>query len=198
VFRVRGRAVPVVPQLPVGRPAGSIHLGNCAVRLGAHAERFAAHESQLFAIPSGVTDEAAVLADPFSVSLRLLMTGGPWWCRGWSRRSGSSRRRCTSHYFDFVSAGYDLTPGITHRFPLERWDEAVLALKDAARTGAVKVLLEPRRRPPCATRAGRVRQGTHTGSAAAAGRHRCRPGRNARPGPRSHLPFPAPLPRGRV
>jgi len=32
---------------------------------------------------------------------------------------------------------------ITHRFPLERWDEAVLALKDAARTGAVKVLLEP-------------------------------------------------------
>ena len=32
---------------------------------------------------------------------------------------------------------------ITHRFPLERWDEAVLALKDARRTGAVKVLLEP-------------------------------------------------------
>jgi hypothetical protein len=29
------------------------------------------------------------------------------------------------------------------RFPLEQWDEAVLALKDAARTGAVKVLLEP-------------------------------------------------------
>jgi threonine dehydrogenase-like Zn-dependent dehydrogenase len=47
------------------------------------------------------------------------------------------------HYFDFVSAGFDLTPVITHRFPLERWDEAVLALKDAARTGAVKVLLEP-------------------------------------------------------
>ena len=32
---------------------------------------------------------------------------------------------------------------ITHRFPRERWDEAVLALKDARRTGVVKVLLEP-------------------------------------------------------
>jgi threonine dehydrogenase-like Zn-dependent dehydrogenase len=47
------------------------------------------------------------------------------------------------HYFDFVVAGFDLTPVITHRFPLERWDEAVLALKDPGRTGAVKVLLEP-------------------------------------------------------
>ena len=46
-------------------------------------------------------------------------------------------------YFDFVIAGFDLTPVITHRFPLERWDEAVLALKDPGRTGAVKVLLEP-------------------------------------------------------
>ena len=48
-----------------------------------------------------------------------------------------------SHYFDFVLAGLDLTPVITHRFPLERWDEAVLTLKDARHTGAVKVLLEP-------------------------------------------------------
>jgi hypothetical protein len=47
------------------------------------------------------------------------------------------------HYFDFVGAGFDLTPVITHRFALERWDEAVLALKDPGRTGAVKVLLEP-------------------------------------------------------
>jgi threonine dehydrogenase-like Zn-dependent dehydrogenase len=47
------------------------------------------------------------------------------------------------HYFDFVSAGFDLTPVITHRFPLEQWGEAVLALKDAGRTGAVKILLEP-------------------------------------------------------
>jgi threonine dehydrogenase-like Zn-dependent dehydrogenase len=36
-----------------------------------------------------------------------------------------------------------LTPVITHRFPLERWNEAVLAVKNSRRTGAVKVLLEP-------------------------------------------------------
>ncbi len=52
-------------------------------------------------------------------------------------------KHAMEHYFDFVSAGLDLTPVITHRFPLERWDQAVLALKDSRRTGAVKVLLEP-------------------------------------------------------
>jgi threonine dehydrogenase-like Zn-dependent dehydrogenase len=55
---------------------------------------------------------------------------------------GGVAKHAMQHYFDFVSAGLDLTPVITHRFPLERWDEAVLALKDA-RTGAVKVLLDP-------------------------------------------------------
>jgi len=52
-------------------------------------------------------------------------------------------KHAMEHYFDFVGGGFDLTPVITHRFPLERWDEAVLALKDSRRTGAVKVLLEP-------------------------------------------------------
>ena len=47
------------------------------------------------------------------------------------------------HYFDFIAGGLDLTPVITHRFPLERWDEAVLTVKNARKTGAVKVLLEP-------------------------------------------------------
>jgi threonine dehydrogenase-like Zn-dependent dehydrogenase len=257
----------------------SIHLGNCAAAAGAHAERFAAQESQLFAIPAGVSDEAAVLADPFSVSLRsvllappvpgqpvlvygsgtlayavialvrflypevevwaatrpgfraelaarlgahavlssvpnvlvaevarrvgasplvpwsgqawlqdgpgvvydtigsvetvetslrLLMTGGTLVVSGveppkrfeWTplyfkelRVVGSNgfgvesvrgvSQHAMLHYFDFVGEGFDLTPVITHRFPLERWDEAVLALKDAGRTGAVKVLLEP-------------------------------------------------------
>jgi threonine dehydrogenase-like Zn-dependent dehydrogenase len=257
----------------------SIHLGNCAAAGGAHAERFAAHVSQLFAIPDGVPDEAAVLADPVSVSLRsvllapppagqpvlvygsgtlafaliallrflypdtevwaatrpgararlasrlgahavlssvpnvlvadvarrvgasplvpwsgrewlqdgpgvvydtigsvetvetslrLLVTGGTLVISGveppkrfeWTplyfkelRVVGSNgfgveevrgvAKHAMEHYFDFVGAGFDLTPLITHRFPLERWDEAVLALKDSRRTGAVKVLLEP-------------------------------------------------------
>src|SRR5262249_45013731 len=55
----------------------SIHLGNCAAATGAHAERFAAHASQLFAIPDGVADEEAVLADPVSVSLRSILLAPP-------------------------------------------------------------------------------------------------------------------------
>jgi len=58
---------------------------------------------------------------------------------------GGVAKHAMQHYLDFVAAGLDLTPVITHRFPLERWDEAVLTLKDARRTGAVKVLLEPPR-----------------------------------------------------
>jgi threonine dehydrogenase-like Zn-dependent dehydrogenase len=54
-------------------------------------------------------------------------------------------KHAMEHYFDFISAGFDLTPVITHRFPLERGGEAVLTVKNARRTGAVKVLLEPGR-----------------------------------------------------
>ena len=257
----------------------SIHLGNCAAAAGAHAERFAAHESQLFAIPDGISDEAAVLADPVSVSLRtillappadgrpvlvygsgtlafaaiallrhlypatdvwaatrpgaradlatrlgahavlstapdelvaqvarrtgtvpltpwskhdwlqdgpgvvydtigstetvetalrLLTTGGTLVISGveppkrfeWTplyfkelrvigsngfgiEEVGGLAKHAMEHYLDFAAAGMDLTPVITHRFPLERWDEAVLAVKNARQTGAVKVLLEP-------------------------------------------------------
>lgn len=257
----------------------SIHIGNCAAAAGAHAERFAAHASQLFPIPDGVSDEAAVLADPVSVSLRSILlapppdgepvlvygsgtlafaaiallrylypaaviwaatrpgaraelatlvgahdvlscvpddlvaqvarrTGAaplhPWSGRDWLqdgpavvydtigsietvetslrllatggtlvvsgveppkrfewtplyfkelRVIGSNgfgieevngvAKHAMEHYFDFIGGGMDLTSVITHRFPLERWDEAVLAAKNSRRTGAVKVLLEP-------------------------------------------------------
>jgi threonine dehydrogenase-like Zn-dependent dehydrogenase len=260
----------------------SIHIGNCAAAAGAHAERFAAHVSQLFAIPDNVCDEAAVLADPVSVSLRSILLAPPpdgqpvlvygsgtlafaamallrhlypgtevWAAtragartalaarlgahavlstapdelvalvarrvgtqplRPWSKREwlqdgpavvydtigstetvetslrvlatggtlvisgveppkrfewtplyfkelrvigsngfgieevGGVAKHSMEHYFDFVANGLDLTPVITHRFPLERWDEAVLTVKDSRRTGAVKVLLEPSRR----------------------------------------------------
>ncbi len=257
----------------------SIHLGNCAGAAGAHAERFAAHESQLFAIPDDVSDEAAVLADPVSVSLRSILlappaagqavlvygsgtlafaaiallrylypdtqvwaatrpgaraelatrlgahaalssspdelvaqvakrTGTqplqPWSKRDWLQEGpavvydtigstetvetslrllatggtlvvsgvepprrfewtplyfkelkvigsngfgleevGGVTKHSMEHYFDFIAGGLDLTPVITHRFPLERWDEAVLTVKNSRKTGAVKVLLEP-------------------------------------------------------
>jgi threonine dehydrogenase-like Zn-dependent dehydrogenase len=258
----------------------SIHIGNCAAASGAHAERFAAHLSQLFAIPGHISDEAAVLADPVSVSLRSILLAPPsegqavlvygsgtlafaaiallrylypsaevWAAtrpgkraelatklgahavlssvpdelvaqvaarvgtkplRPWNNRDwlqdgpaivydtigsvetvetslrllatggtlivsgveppkrfewtplyfkelrvigsngfgveevGGVAKHAMLHYFDFVSDGLDLTPVITHRFPLARWDEAVLAVKNSRQTGAVKVLLEPR------------------------------------------------------
>jgi threonine dehydrogenase-like Zn-dependent dehydrogenase len=258
----------------------SIHLGNCAAAAGAHAERFGAHVSQLFAIPDGVSDEAAVLADPVSVSLRSILlappdgrpalvygsgtlafaviallrhlypgtevwaatrTGSraelatrlgaqavlstvpdelvaqvarrvgttplePWSKRDWLQDGpavvydtigsietvetslrllatggtlvvsgvepprrfewtplyfkelhvigsngfgveevGGVAKHAMQHYFDFIADGLDLIPVITHRFPLERWDQAVLTVKNSRRTGAVKVLLEPPR-----------------------------------------------------
>jgi len=259
----------------------SIHLGNCAGAAGAHAERFAAHVSQLFAIPGDVSDEAAVLADPVSVSLRSILLAPPpagqavlvygsgtlafaavgllrhlypgtevwaatrpgaraelatrlgahavlssspdelvgqvarragaaplepWSKRDWLQDGpavvydtigstetvetslrllatggtlvvsgveppkrfewtplyfkelrvigsngfgieevGGVARHAFEHYFGFVAAGLDLTPVITHRFPLSRWEEAVLAVKDSRHTGAVKVLLAPAR-----------------------------------------------------
>ncbi len=60
-----------------GELGATIHLGNCARRGGVHAERFAAHESQLHAVPEGVGDEEAVLADPVAVSLRHVLRTPP-------------------------------------------------------------------------------------------------------------------------
>jgi threonine dehydrogenase-like Zn-dependent dehydrogenase len=53
------------------------------------------------------------------------------------------RKHAFEHYFDFAKAGLDLTAVVTHRFALSQWAEAVLALADSRRTGAVKVLLQP-------------------------------------------------------
>ncbi|HUD36334.1 MAG TPA: zinc-binding dehydrogenase [Streptosporangiaceae bacterium] len=259
----------------------SIHLGNCAGAVGAHAQRFGAHVSQLFTIPDGISDEAAVLADPVSVSLRSVLlappsdgqtvlvygsgtlafaaialirhlypgvtvwaatrpgrraelaerTGAhavlssvpdelvaevasrvgtsplaPWSKQDWLQDGpdividtigsvqtvetslrllatggtlvvsgveppkrfewtplyfkelrvigsngfgieevGGVAKHAMQHYFDFIAGGLDLTPVITHRFPLDEWAQAVLTVKNSRHTGAVKVLLEPPR-----------------------------------------------------
>jgi threonine dehydrogenase-like Zn-dependent dehydrogenase len=60
-----------------GALPAALHLGNCAGAAGAHAERFCAFTGQLFAVPEAVSDEAAVLADPVSVSLRTILLHPP-------------------------------------------------------------------------------------------------------------------------
>ena len=53
------------------------------------------------------------------------------------------RKHAFEHYFDFVAEGLDLTPIITHRFPLSDWKRAISTIARVNRTGAVKVLLHP-------------------------------------------------------
>jgi threonine dehydrogenase-like Zn-dependent dehydrogenase len=257
----------------------AIHIGNCAGAAGVHAERFTAHIGQLFPVPEAMSDVAAVLSDPVSVSLRSILLAPPpagkpvlvygsgtlafaaiallrhiypetevwavtregaraelaaslgahavlpagpedlvwevsrrlgahrqvpWSGRAWLQDGpavvydtigsletvetstrildsggtlvisgveppgrfewtllyfkelhlvGSNgfgmeevrgvRKHAFEHYFDFAAEGLDLTPVVTHRFPLEQWADAVLALKRSRSTGAVKVLLDP-------------------------------------------------------
>ena len=54
-----------------------IHTGVSADVTGGYAELMPAHDSMLFAVPESVPDEAAVFADPFSVSLHAITRHPP-------------------------------------------------------------------------------------------------------------------------
>jgi len=54
-----------------------IHHGNSATATGGFAQKVPAHESQWFPIPEGISSEAAVLADPFSVSFHAILKAPP-------------------------------------------------------------------------------------------------------------------------
>lgn len=60
-----------------GVASPGIHNGNSATATGGFASRVPAHESQWIPIPDDVSDEAAVLADPFSVSLHAILRVPP-------------------------------------------------------------------------------------------------------------------------
>ncbi|MGH0032534.1 MAG: zinc-dependent alcohol dehydrogenase [Myxococcota bacterium] len=60
-----------------GVAARGIHNGNSATATGGFAERVPAHESQWIPVPDSVGDDAAVLADPFSVSLHAILKSPP-------------------------------------------------------------------------------------------------------------------------
>jgi threonine dehydrogenase-like Zn-dependent dehydrogenase len=54
-----------------------IHHGNSAQATGGFAPRLPAHESQCIPIPDDISDAAAVLADPFAVSLHAILHHPP-------------------------------------------------------------------------------------------------------------------------
>jgi threonine dehydrogenase-like Zn-dependent dehydrogenase len=60
-----------------GRLAPGIHTGTCRDASGGYAPYLPAHETMAIPVPDGVSDEAAVLADPFSVSLHSVLRHPP-------------------------------------------------------------------------------------------------------------------------
>ncbi len=60
-----------------GHLAPGIHTGNSRSAPGGFAPLLPAHESQCIPVPAEVSDEAAVLADPFSVSLHAVLHEPP-------------------------------------------------------------------------------------------------------------------------
>ena len=60
-----------------GDLGAGVHVGVTTGAPGAWAELLAAHDSMLIPVPDGISDEAAVLADPFSVSLHAIVRNPP-------------------------------------------------------------------------------------------------------------------------
>ena len=60
-----------------GRLCGGIHTGTCRDASGGYAPFLPAHESMAIPVPDGISDEAAVIADPFSVSLHSVLRHPP-------------------------------------------------------------------------------------------------------------------------
>ena len=60
-----------------GRLAPGIHTGNSADATGGFAERLPAHRSMAVPVPDDISDEVAVLADPFSVALHAVTRTPP-------------------------------------------------------------------------------------------------------------------------
>lgn len=60
-----------------GPIAAGIHTGTSKDAPGGFAEYLPAHESMLIPVPEGVSDEVAVLADPFAVSLHSVTRNPP-------------------------------------------------------------------------------------------------------------------------
>src|SRR5436309_12678721 len=60
-----------------GRLSAGIHTGNAKEATGGFAPRLPAHDSMLIPVPDSISDEVAVMADPFSVSLHAVTRTPP-------------------------------------------------------------------------------------------------------------------------
>jgi len=60
-----------------GRDGPGFSVGHSATVGGSWADSFVAHKSQLVAVPEGLTDEQAVLADPLSASVHAVLRRPP-------------------------------------------------------------------------------------------------------------------------
>jgi len=60
-----------------GRLAAGIHTGNSSDATGGFAELVPAHQHMMIPVPDGVSDEVAVLGDPFAVSLHAITRNPP-------------------------------------------------------------------------------------------------------------------------
>jgi threonine dehydrogenase-like Zn-dependent dehydrogenase len=60
-----------------GDIATGIHIGTSSDATGGYAELMPAHDSMLFPVPDSLSDEAAVFADPFAVSLHSVTRNPP-------------------------------------------------------------------------------------------------------------------------
>lgn len=60
-----------------GRVAPGIHTGTSRDASGGYAEYLPAHDSMLFPLPEDISDEVAVFADPFAVSLHSVTRNPP-------------------------------------------------------------------------------------------------------------------------
>jgi len=60
-----------------GRLCGGIHTGTCREASGGYAPYLPAHESMAIPVPDDISNDAAVLADPFSVSLHSVLRHPP-------------------------------------------------------------------------------------------------------------------------
>ena len=69
--------IPLCRNFTRGSLPSALHLGNNTRIPGAFAPLIVCHESQCFPVPDGVSDEAAVLSDPFSVCLHAVLRNPP-------------------------------------------------------------------------------------------------------------------------